>query len=258
MRNRDTIRSALGRGRPLVGSFVLSRDPMVSEIFAAAGFDFLVLDTEHSLNDVQSIAMHLRSCVANGIHAVVRLGGSSRADVSRLLDYGARAFMFPHFSAGSAGSHPGEVFYPPRGTRPTCTGVMSTGFGLRPFADVLREEDIFTIGLIEDHACVESLASVLDSSGIDAVVVGTGDLATSMGVHGEHRHPRVLAAKDLVKRAAVERGIHYGSYAVGADDVSQAETGQHSFVLYSMDYRILARACAEGRRQIAERLANGR
>ena len=77
---RDRIRA----GDTLLGGFVFSTDPNITEIYAAAGFDFVIIDLEHTMGDLRIVAAHLRAARAAGIQASVRIGRSQRHDVPRL------------------------------------------------------------------------------------------------------------------------------------------------------------------------------
>ena len=95
-RQQASFRQRLRSGETLLGGFVFSTDPNITELYAAAGFDFVILDLEHTMGDMQTIAGHLRSARAAGIVPVVRIGQSQLADVPRLLDAGSKGIMLPH------------------------------------------------------------------------------------------------------------------------------------------------------------------
>lgn len=240
-----SLKEKLASGPCLIGSFVFSPDAGIPEVYAEAGFDFIIIDMEHGLNDVRSVQAHLRACAASGINAVVRLGAASLADAPRLLDAGAEGVMLPHL--GLPGSGAGEALaslrYWPAGARPTCTGVPAAGFGLADFAGVVRRSnrDTLSIGLIEDRDCVDAIDRVLDEAAVDWIMPGPADLASSLGVHGDLRHPRVTAAIETTIAAAGRRGIPVGVYINDPAEIA-AWTGKGiRFFVHSIDYKILAK-----------------
>lgn len=231
---------------PLFGGFVFSTDPNICEVYAEAGFDFVVIDTEHGLNDVRTVHAHLRSCAATGISAVIRLGVASFPDVPRLLDGGAEAFMFPHLGLPGYGSDAAisAMKYPPLGNRPTCTGVQSAGYGILDFKKTTERanRNALAIGLIEDRECVEAIDSVLDATGVDWVMPGPGDLASSYDVHGQLRSPVVENAVETVLKAARKRNVTTGMYINEASEVARWQGQDIRFFIYSLDYKVMGKA----------------
>lgn len=231
---------------PLLGGFVFSTDPNVCEVYAEAGFDFVIVDTEHGLNDVRSVHAHLRSCAATGIAAVVRLGVANFPDVPRLLDGGAEAFMFPHLGLPGYGADAAisTMKYPPVGNRPTCTGVQSAGYGILDFKKTTERANIdaLAIGLIEDRECVEAIDDVLGATGVDWIMPGPGDLASSFGAHGQLRSPVVEQAVETVFDAAGKRGVPTGMYVNDPSEISRWQGHDIRFFVYSLDYKVMGKA----------------
>ena len=96
---QQSFRGRIRAGDTLLGGFVFSTDPNITEIYAAAGFDFVIIDLEHTMGDLQIVAAHLRAARAAGIQASVRIGRSQLHDVPRLLDAGCKSLMLPHLGA---------------------------------------------------------------------------------------------------------------------------------------------------------------
>ncbi len=241
--NQGSFRDQLRSGRPLIGSFVFSSDPNITELYAASGFDFVIIDLEHTLGDLQIVAAHLRAARASGIHAVVRIGRSNLHDVPRLLDGGCKALMLPHLGLPQygAGDALRNMRYAPHGDRPTCTGVPAASFGLTPFAAYAERanDEVAAIGLVEDKECVENIDAVLGGGLVDCVMPGPGDLSVSYGVHGQFQHPLVRKAVDQVLEAAKRKRIAAGLYISDPSEVAAGVAqGINVFVL-SIDYKLL-------------------
>jgi len=227
----------------LLGGFVFSTDPNITAIYAAAGFDFVVIDLEHTMNDAQIVAAHLRSAKAAGIAALVRIGRSQVNDVPRILDAGGSGLMLPHLGLAGYGADEAlrAMRYAPDGDRPTCTGVPAADFGLSPFADYARASNdaVVTIGLVEDKVCVENIDGVLSAGAIDCVMPGPADLSVSYGVHGEFRHAKVLGVIDIVLSAARQKGVAAGLYISDASEIAEGITRGFSVFVLSIDYKLL-------------------
>ncbi|MGE0765603.1 MAG: HpcH/HpaI aldolase/citrate lyase family protein [Hyphomicrobiaceae bacterium] len=241
-----TFRERLRAGDKLLGGFVFSTDPNITEIYAAAGFDFVIVDLEHTLNDMQIVGAHLRAARAAGIDAFVRIGRSQSHDVPRILDAGCRGLMLPHLGLSEYGADGAlrAMRYAPDGDRPTCTGVPAADFGLSPFADYAQRSnaDAVAIGLVEDKACVENIDTVLANGGVDCVMPGPADLSVSYGVHGQFKHPLVLGAVETVLAAARRNRIAAGLYVSDAAEIPDGLASGFSVFVLSIDYKLLGTA----------------
>jgi 2-keto-3-deoxy-L-rhamnonate aldolase RhmA len=239
------LKNKLREKRPLLGGFVFSGDSNIPEIYAECGFDFVIIDTEHALNDLRSVHAHLRACAGAGIHAIVRLGAANFPDAPRLLDDGAEGIMIPHLGHG-AGTKDilASMKYFPDGSRPTCTGVQMAGYGLRNFAECAEQSNrnVLSIGLVEDRECVESIDRVLDETRVDWIMPGPADLASSLGLHGKLTHPTVRAATETVIAAAHKKDIAVGVYVNDPAEIAGWTDKGVSFFVYSIDYKVLAKS----------------
>ena len=227
----------------LLGSFVFSTDASITEVFASAGFDFVIIDMEHGLNDLQSAVGHLRTARASGISALLRVGPASLGDIPRLLDAGCEGIMIPHL--GLPGSGAGEALrntrYAPAGCRPTCTGVSVADFGVGDFAAYTERanRDIVTIGLVEDRECVENIDEILSRKSVNWVMPGPGDLATSLQLPGQLRHPAVEAAVHQIFSAAKRSHTPIGMYVNHPDEIEHWRAQGAKFLVLSIDLKWL-------------------
>ena len=240
---------AAGSGNFLLGSFVFSTDASITELYACAGFDFVIIDMEHGLNDIASTVAHLRAARGAGIHALVRPGAANLADLPRLLDAGCPGVMIPHFGLGDEATRQAirSVRYWPEGARPTCTGVSAAGFGIADFSAYVRRAnaETLTIGLVEDRECIEHLDDVMEKRQVNWIMPGPGDLATAYGVPGQLRHPAVENAVDRVFEAGERIGTPIGMYVNDPKEIPRwYQKGARFFVL-SIDFKLLAKTLKE-------------
>lgn len=227
-----------------LGAFVFSTDAAMPEIYAAAGFDFVVVDSEHGMNDIHTSLAHLRSARAAGIHALVRIGPSMLGDVPRLLDAGCEGIMLPHFGLPGAGATEAlrNTRYSPSGTRPTCTGVSAASYGTASFPAYVERanRDIVTLGLVEDRECVSEIEELLARREVEMIMPGPGDLATSLGVPGQLLHPTVKTAVDTVFSAANKHGTPIGMYVNSPAEIPEWHARGARFFILSIDVKWLA------------------
>lgn len=239
----------LRAGEECIGSFVFSPDPAHTEIIGTAGFDYVMVDLEHAYLTIADVVAHVRAANAVGISPLARVRHNEPADVGRLLDAGVQGIMFPHLGLhGEATTAALDALrYAPAGARPTCSGVKAVSYGLDSFASyaAASDRDVISIGLIEDQEVVERVDEVLDEYPVDIVIPGSGDLATSLGVHGQHEHPEVLSSLERVIEAAKAKpSVKVGMYIVEPRAAERWRDLGVDFFLMSIDYRVLARAYA--------------
>jgi 4-hydroxy-2-oxoheptanedioate aldolase len=185
---------------PLLGSWFMSAAPAVAEALGYCGFDFLVIDMEHSPIDIAETIALMRTIAGTPAESLVRLAWSDQVRVKQVLDAGARNLLFPFVQT------PQEALaavrytrYPPDGIRGVAAVHRGSHFGQT--RDYLRNAatDIAVIIQLETPAAIEHLAAIAAVPGVDSLFVGPGDLSASMGRIGEVAHPEVQA---LIAKAA--------------------------------------------------------
>ena len=239
-----TFRDALtATSRPLAGMWVCSGSPLVAEICAGGGLDWLLIDMEHGPSGLESVLAQLQAVAAYPVTPVVRIPGHDPVTIKQVLDLGARTLLVPMVSsAEEARAVVDAAHYPPRGSR----GV---GSALARSARWNRIDDYLTnaaqyvsvLVQIESTAGVTAAADIAAVDGVDGIFVGPSDLAASMGLLGQQTHPEVKAAVlrtfEAVQRAGVPVGVNAFDPAVAGEYLAAGA----SFVLVGADVAILAR-----------------
>jgi 2-keto-3-deoxy-L-rhamnonate aldolase RhmA len=245
---RNRFLERVARGERATGTFVFSPDPAHTEIAGAAGLDLVVVDLEHAALDIGDVLAHVRAADSAGISCWARLGHPDPRWVGRLLDAGAQGVVLPHF-----GLHPeatrdalAAFRYAPHGSRGTCTGVRAVRYGVDGFADYAArsDRDSLAVGLVEDATVIDDIERVLAELPVDAVMPGgPGDLATSLGLHGQGTHPKVIEySRRVIDAARAIPGMKVGVYVTDAASAAAWSDVPLDFVVCSIDYRVLARA----------------
>jgi len=215
----------LAAGEQLIGCWLTLASPLVAEALAAAGFDFLVVDGEHSPADTMDTVALLQAIAAGGSQPIVRVTDNTTWLAKRALDAGSPTLLIPMVgSADEARRAVAAMRYPQQGNggaRGVAGIVRAARYGLA--ADYVRtaNESACTIVQIESAAAVEAAEEIAAVDGVDALFVGPADLAASLGHLGDSRHPQVQQAIDRVAAAARSRrkaaGIFAGSAAEARD-----------------------------------------
>lgn len=247
----SSLRQRLRAGETVIGSWINSGSPIIAELMAACGFDFLCVDVEHSAVDLpqtQQLFQAIRSGRAD-CAAVVRLHGVDYAFVKRYLDAGACGVVAPLVrTRAEAELLVQAAKYPPQGLR----GVgfcRANAYGLRLTDEFARANDeILLAAQIEHIEAVRNLEAILSVPGIDAAFIGPYDLTASMGITAQFDHPDYLAARDAILAACQRHHVTPGIHVVPPDPAqAKARIAEgYRLLAYSLDITMLTTACTEG------------
>ncbi|HHC08652.1 MAG TPA: 2,4-dihydroxyhept-2-ene-1,7-dioic acid aldolase [Actinobacteria bacterium] len=238
-----------------IGSWLQLADPAITEMMARAGFDWLVVDLEHTATGIDRAAEAIRIGDLAGVPMFVRLSGHDPAQIKRVLDAGARGIIAPTVrSRAEAEALVEAAFYPPRGRR----GVglsRAQGFGLT--FEAYRDgaaRDVVVVAQIEDADGVRNLDEILAVDGITGFFVGPYDLSGSLGRPGEFDHPEVRSALDELDRHLEPGGPMAGIHVVEPDPARLAAAVErgYRFVAFSSDMLIFSHRTAELAEAVAE------
>jgi 2-dehydro-3-deoxyglucarate aldolase/4-hydroxy-2-oxoheptanedioate aldolase len=206
----NPAKDKLNAGEPIFGVNIFEAlTPSVVKIAANLGFDMLMVDAEHALNDDSRLAMFLTLVRDNGVAPIVTVTAPERALVSRVLDAGAMGIILSHSETPEQMEDLVRwVKYAPEGVRGLALGANASYDG-SDIARYCREANQATLVLpkIESPLGVENASAMMDVEGVDGVVFGPGDLSAKMGLPGQWEHPEVLAAINSVVDAAIARGL---------------------------------------------------
>ncbi|GJD49146.1 4-hydroxy-2-oxo-heptane-1,7-dioate aldolase [Methylobacterium crusticola] len=238
----NPFKQGLADRRRQAGLWLTTGAAGVTEIAAGAGFAWLLLDMEHSPNDLIEVVDHLRAAVGGTAEPVVRVPWNEPVVVKRLLDQGARSLMFPFVqSAEEARRAVAATRYPPQGIRGFAGTSRATGYGLRPDYAARAAEEICVVVQVETPEAIRAAGEIAAVPGIDGVFIGPNDLAANMGHLGRPDAPpvRALIAEALAAIGAAGKAaglLNFSESGARAD----FEAG-FSFVAVSGDAFILAR-----------------
>lgn len=228
--------------RPQIGMWVSSGSPVNAEIVASAGFDWLLIDGEHSPYGLETICELLRATDAYSANRVVRLPYNDMVLIKQYLDLGAQNLMIPMVSdAHEAEAAVSAMQYPPRGVRGVGSALArSSRWNAVP--DYLHKaaDTISLTVQIESATAVENAAEIAAVEGVDAVFVGPSDLAASMGYLGQQTHPEVVEAVAHTFAAVRAAGKPVGVNAFDPQQAQQYLADGASFVLVGADVQALA------------------
>ncbi|GJL75118.1 HpcH/HpaI aldolase/citrate lyase family protein [Nitrosomonas sp.] len=240
------LKSKLNQSAVTIGSWITLGHTAIAEIMATAGFDWLVLDMEHSVLELSEVQTIIQVLDARQCPAIVRLTSNHPDQIKRVMDAGATGVMVPMIkSAADAKAAIDAVYYPPRGQR----GVglaRAQGFGASfPAYQQWLEHNAVIVVMIEHIDAVNAIDSILSVPGIDAYIIGPYDLSGSMGRPGELNHPDVQTAIARILEAGQRAQKPGGIHVIEPDPeaLQQRIESGFNFLGYSLDIRILDSIC---------------
>ncbi|WP_157002906.1 HpcH/HpaI aldolase family protein [Agromyces laixinhei] len=230
--------------RPLVGMWVCSGSPIMAELAAGSGLDWVLIDAEHSPNGLESILSQLYAVSAYPVAPVVRPPIGDAVVIKQYLDLGVQNLLVPMVdSAAQAAELARAVRYPTGGVRGVGASLARSSRWNR--VDRYLPDASSTISLtvqIESAAAVEAAPEIAAVDGVDALFVGPADLAASMGLLGQPSHPDVVEGVLRSIRAGVAAGTPVGVNAFAPADADRYLAAGAAFVAVGADVAIVARA----------------
>lgn len=198
----NAFKAALKRGELQIGLWSSLCSPMVSEIISQSGFDWILVDTEHSPNEPPDVLAQLQALKGGTATPIVRPAWNDAVLLKRLLDIGVQAVLVPFVqNAEEARKAVAACRYPPAGIRGITVSGRGSHYGRVP--DYLKRADgeICVLVQVETGEALSRIEEIASVDGVDGVFIGPADLSASLGHIGNPGHPEVQAAiQDAVKR----------------------------------------------------------
>ena len=241
----NPFKQALAEGRPQIGLWLGLADPYSAELCAGAGFDWLLIDGEHSPNDLRSILGQLQAIAPYGSHPIARIpvghGNIGTTLIKQYLDLGVQTLLVPMVDTPEqAADLVRAVRYPPHGIR-GMAGARASSWGRNP--SYVHEANAQDCKLVqaETELSLRNLDAIAALEGVDGVFIGPADLSASMGHVGNPGHPEVQAAiADAIARivkAGKAAGILTPDEALAQHYLELGAT----FVAVGLDTNLLAK-----------------
>ena len=251
------IKSKMRRGEPSMGSWLSMGHPSIAEILAMAGYDWVVIETEHTAIDVSEALRLIIAIEQRGSVPLVRLAWNDPIQAKAVLDSGAAGVLVPMVNTRADAELAVQMTkYPPLGSR----GVglaRAQGYGVHFDAYVQNaNDDTLLMVQIEHKDAVANIDEILAVPGIDGTFIGPYDLSLSLGIPGQLNHPDLVAAKKKVLDATLARGlaagIHFVQPRTAAEDCRAGVKEGYRFIALGTDILFLgdsARALQQATRQ---------
>ncbi len=237
----NPFKKALKGPAPQIGSLIMSGSALVTELLACAGFDFVVVDTEHSLYSMPGLLHQLQAASAARCPAIVRLPGHDADFIKQILDVtGAENLMFPMVdTVDQARALIAACTYPPQGIRGFCRASRATRYNTIPDYVHTASQRLCLIMQVETEQAMNNAVAIGKIPGVDSVFFGLGDLSVIMGVPEGVKDPDFRAyVEDRLARCKAE-GIAVGTFMLPTEDAAWFLKAGGSYVSVGADLKSL-------------------
>lgn len=209
--NKGQFRDRVRGGETVVGTFV-GLGAATAEIAAAAGVDFIILDTEHGMLSDDVVGPSVLAAGAYGVPVIARVESGERIRAGRALDNGAAGIMFPRVGdAAHAEQLLRALHFPPRGSRGVASYNRAARFSMEPENLSTASDEILGVVQIETTTALDAVEEIARLDGVDALFVGPLDLSYALGIPHNFSHPDFEAALrriiGVAERAGKSAGI---------------------------------------------------
>ena len=255
----NRLKRLLKAGKKTAGAWAQLCSPTSAEILCRAGFDWLLIDMEHSPADLQTLVAQLQAMGAYGVAPLVRAPWNDLVWIKRILDAGAYGVMIPSVNTREQAIAAVQACkYPPVGIRGIAGSPRAAGFGRDTSAYLKRANDeLLVILQVETPQAIENLAAIGKVPGVDALFIGPMDLSTSMGHLGNPAHPEVQAAIATVEAKAKALGMPLGTISAGWEQAKMLYDRGYQLITLLSDVILLSKASAEALTKFREAYPQG-
>jgi 4-hydroxy-2-oxoheptanedioate aldolase len=239
---RNAFKHAIAAGQLQIGLWCSLCSNIAADIVRDAGFDWLLLDTEHSPNEIPDLLGQLQAVDGGAATPIVRPAWNDIVLIKRCLDIGAPALLVPYVqNPAEAKSAVAAVRYPPRGVRGVAVSARASRYGRT--TDYLKKADseICLLVQVETRLALDELEAIAAVEGVDGVFIGPSDLSASLGHIGNPAHPDVQKALEDAATRLKAVGRPAGILTGNEDEIRRYIGWGYTFVAVGSDVGLLAR-----------------
>jgi len=238
----NSFKHAVRDGRLQIGLWSSLSSNYSVEVIAGAGFDWILMDTEHSPNDLESVLTQAQAAAAYPTSTIVRVPWNDMVAIKRYLDIGIQTLLIPYVcTVKEAADAVAYTRYPPAGVRGVSGSTRASRFGrVKDYAKRAHEE-LCVLVQVETKDALGHIEGICAIDGIDGVFIGPADLHASMGYTGETNNPQVVPVIEDAIRRIRKCGKAPGVLSFVEADIKRYIAAGALFVAVGADVGILAR-----------------
>ena len=237
----NKFKHALQAGKPQIGIWSSLSSHIVAEVLSNSGFDWVLLDTEHSPNELPMVQSQLHAMQGGSATPVVRVAWNDMVMVKRTLDIGAQTLLVPYVqSVEEAKNAVAYMRYPPHGVRGVAGATRATQYGRIKDYFKRAQDELCLLVQVETRKAMAQIEAIAAVDGVDGVFIGPNDLSTDMGYFGNWQYPEVWKVMEEAAKKIRAAGKAPGILIGEADGKRCLDLG-YLFVAVGSDLVMLAR-----------------
>lgn len=237
-----------------IGSWVTIGHQAVIDILAEAGFEWLTIDLEHTVIDYNETQILISYIQSHGMAALVRVTKNEEVVIKRVLDAGADGVIIPMIcSQEEAVQAVSFAKYPPEGRRGVgLNRAQRYGFAFNEYREWV-DRNLVVIAQIEHIDGVKNIESIINTEGIDGIIIGPYDLSGSLGIPGQYNDPKVKEALKKVEEACRTYKKSMGYHVIEPDSslVLEKQKAGYNFIAFSTDFLFMGRTAANEMKKLS-------
>jgi 4-hydroxy-2-oxoheptanedioate aldolase len=242
----NPFKRAVVEGRMQLGLWCSLCSNIAAEVIAGAGFDWILVDSEHAPNELPIVFSQLQALVGGTAAPVVRPAWNDMVLMKRLLDIGVQNFLVPYVqTADEARAAVAATRYPPQGIRGVAVTHRANRYGRIKDYFKRANEEICLLLQIETATALKNLEAIAAVEGVDGLFIGPSDLAAALGHLGDNGHPEVRAAIEDAFQRICKAGKAPGILAVVEADARHWLSLGCAVLAVGSDVGLLARHSEE-------------
>ncbi len=246
---RNFLKDKLKNGEKVLGTWNTISSPLVTDIIASSGLDFIFIDFEHGPFDIKNVHMYVAACESHNVSPIIRLPSNSPWKMQQALDQGAHGLIVPHIETAEDAKRltDGVKFFPKgcRGFTPFVKAGSYGGCDSKAYAKV-QNDFTLTMALVESVDGINRLDEICQNDELDLVFFGSYDISQSLGVVGDVMHCSVR--KEIERGCSIVRkyGKFVGGYlARSNEDIVWLKKLGFDLLVYDVDVSVLRSAYSE-------------
>lgn len=240
---RNAFKAGLKAKKLQIGLWQSLCSNIAAEICSDSGFDWLLLDTEHSPNEIPNLLSQLQAMELGTAAPIIRPAWNDAVLAKRCLDIGAQTLLFPYVqNAEEAKAAVASTRYAPQGIRGVSVAARASRYGRTPGYLTKANDEICVLVQVETRASLDQIEAIAKVDGVDGVFIGPSDLAASLGHLGNPQHADVQAAmKNAVERLTAI-GMPAGMLTGNEEEARRYIDWGYLFVAVGSDVGLLAKS----------------
>lgn len=247
----NPLKQAIAARQRQFGFWSALPSSLLAEIVALSGFDFVLFDMEHAPNDANSLIAQLQAIKGSPLQAMVRPPANDPVEIKRVLDIGFRSLLVPMVqNAEQAREAVRATRYPPRGVRGVSGYHRNNLFGTLPDYFRTIDQHICVVCQVETREAIDAIGEIAAVEGVDALFVGPGDLAASLGHIGEIAHREVQSEIVRAAVAAARAGKPIGIVAPDPETAARYVEMGYDFMTAGADIPVFRKGMEEISRRL--------